>query len=89
MTMTNKPGTGTFWRHYKSVGWLDHTYEIVGIGRHSETDEELVVYRPLYEVSEDNWVYGFDFAIRPLSIWFDTIEWQGKLMPRFTQIERP
>lgn len=65
---------GSCWRHYKSHGGNDHTYEVVGIAKHSETDEELVVYRPLYDVSKDSWVYGFDFAVRPLSIWFDEIE---------------
>lgn len=74
------------WRHYKSIGWTDHTYEVIGIAKHSETAEDMVVYRPLYEVQTDSWVYGYDFAVRPLSMWYDTIDWNGKKVQRFTQI---
>lgn len=77
------PAIGTRWRHYKSKGGDDHTYEVVGIAKHSETDEELVVYRPLYGVPPESWVHGFDFAARPLSMWFDPIEWNGVVTPRF------
>lgn len=88
-TESKKPAPGTFWRHYKSQWGLDHTYEVVGIAKHSETEEVLVTYRPLYEVLEDNWVYGADFAVRPVSMWFDTVEWKGALSPRFLRIEDP
>lgn len=81
-----KPTIGSHWRHYKSIGWTDHTYEVLGIAKHSETHEDMVVYRPLYTVSEGNWVYGYNFAVRPLVMWFDTLEHDGKIVQRFTQI---
>lgn len=74
------------WRHYKSIGWTDHTYEVIGIAKHSETEEDIVVYRPLYEVQPDSWVYGYDFAVRPLSMWYDIVEWNGENIQRFTKI---
>lgn len=74
------------WRHYKSTGWADHTYEVIGIAKHSETEEDMVIYRPLYEVTPDSWVYGYDFAVRPLSMWFDIVDWNDSKIQRFTQI---
>ena len=76
------------WRHYKSTGWDHHTYEVIGIARHSETQEDMVVYRPLYEVAPDNWVYGYDFATRPLSLWYDIVEHRGEKIQKFTEIEK-
>ena len=35
----------------------------------------MVVYRPLYEVPEGNWVYAYDFATRPLTMWYDIVEY--------------
>ena len=74
--MNNKPPPHTHWRHYKSTGGVDHTYEVIGIARHSETQEDMVVYRPLYIAPAGNWVYGYDFVTRPLSMWYDIIEYQ-------------
>ena len=85
--MHNKPLPHSRWRHNKSTGWDHHTYEVIGIARHSETQEDMVVYRPLYEVAPDNWVYGYDFATRPLSLWYDIVEYGGTQVQRFTQID--
>ena len=46
----------------------------------------MVVYRPLYLVESDSWVYGYDFAVRPLSMWYDTVDWNSEKVQRFTQI---
>lgn len=81
------PEINSCWRHYKSIGWTDHTYEVIGIAKHSETEEDMVVYRPLYAVKSDSWVYWYDFAVRPLSMWFDIIEWNGAKVQRFTKIQ--
>ena len=70
-TMTLQPG---IYRHYK-----DKLYQVIGVAKHSETEEEHVVYRPLYG-ARDLW-------IRPLSIFIETIEVEGKTVPRFAFVE--
>jgi hypothetical protein len=66
-----KPGK---WRHFKGG-----EYEVLGVARHSETGEELVVYKALYETEfgkESLWV-------RPKKMFLETIERDGKKMKRF------
>ena len=65
-----KPGR---YRHFK-----DKEYEVLGIARHSETKEELVVYRALYG--------DFSLWVRPVSMWNETVERDGKTFRRFTYI---
>ena len=65
--------SGERYRHFKG-----NEYEIVAVGRHSETEEELVVYRALYG-ERAVW-------IRPLHMFTDTVERDGKTMPRFQKI---
>jgi len=62
------------YRHYKG-----NEYEVVDIAKHSETLEELVVYRALYG-SHDVWV-------RPLKMFIEEVEIGGKKVPRFEYIE--
>lgn len=54
-------------------------YELVGVAKHSETDEELVVYRCLYG-EEGLWV-------RPLGMFAEKVDHQGETVNRFTLIE--
>ncbi len=61
------------YEHYKG-----NRYEVLGVGRHSETHEEMVIYRALYG--------SHDFWIRPLSLFLDTVNWEGKTLPRFRLI---
>ena len=58
------------YRHYKG-----RDYIVVGVARHSETEEELVVYRTDYG-DRSLWV-------RPLSMFQEMVEIEGKLRPRF------
>jgi hypothetical protein len=67
--MTIKPGK---YRHYKGKD-----YEVIGVARHSETLEELVVYKALYQPEGEN------IWIRPLTMFVEEIEIEGKKMPRF------
>ncbi len=65
-----KPG---HYRHFKG-----NEYEVIGLARHSETEEELVVYRALYG--------DFGLWVRPVSMWNETVERDGKISRRFTYI---
>ena len=65
-----KPGR---YSHFKG-----REYEVLGIARHSETEEELVVYRALYG--------DFGLWVRPVSMWNETVERDGKTFRRFTYI---
>jgi len=58
------------YKHYKGK-----EYEVIGVARHSETLEELVVYRALYG-NHDLWV-------RPLKMFIEEVEVDGKKVPRF------
>ena len=62
------------YRHFKGG-----EYELLYIAHHSETMEDMVVYKALYG-DGDVWV-------RPLSMWNDIIERDGKTFTRFTLIE--
>lgn len=62
------------YRHFKG-----NEYVVLAIAKHSESLEEMVVYRSLKN-SSDVWV-------RPLSMWCETVEKDGKTLPRFTFIE--
>lgn len=61
------------YRHYKGG-----EYEVIGVVRHSETLEPMVLYRPLYNAS-GNWV-------RPLGMFLETVEHEGQIRPRFSLI---
>ena len=65
-----KPGR---YRHFKGK-----EYEVLGVARHSETEDELVVYRALYG--------DFGLWVRPVSVWNETVERDGKTFRRFTYI---
>ncbi|MGP5011290.1 DUF1653 domain-containing protein [Psychrobacter glacincola] len=58
------------YRHYKGS-----LYQVLHTAQHSETQEELVVYRCLYGE------YGV--WVRPLSMFSATVEVEGKQVPRF------
>ncbi len=68
--MKLKPGK---YRHFKG-----NEYEVLGVANHSETLEEMVVYRALYG-EQGLWV-------RPLSMWLETVERDGQIYQRFTWI---
>ena len=52
-------------------------YEVIAIAKHSETLEEMVVYRALYG---DGGVW-----VRPASMWEETVVYGGKEVKRFTR----
>lgn len=61
------------YRHFKGK-----EYQVLGVARHSETLEEMVVYRALYGE------YGL--WVRPASMWNEAVERDGKLYQRFTYV---
>ena len=64
--------TGRY-RHYKGG-----EYEVIGVARHSETLEPLVVYRPLYGDS--------GLWLRPHAMFFGTLEVDGVTVQRFSPL---
>ena len=66
-----KPGR---YRHFKG-----NEYRVLGIAKHSETMEEMVIYQALYD-EQGLWV-------RPASMWNEEVEHQGVKVKRFTYIE--
>jgi hypothetical protein len=68
---TVRPGR---YRHYKGKD-----YEVIGVARHSETEEELVVYRCLYG--------DFSLWVRPLAMFREKVTVEGLEMFRFSRCE--
>ena len=66
-----KPGR---YRHFKG-----NEYEVLGVAKHTETMEPMVVYRALYGEG--------GLWVRPLSMWMETVERDGYSGPRFVYIE--
>lgn len=66
-----KPGR---YRHFKG-----NEYEVVGVAKHSETLEPMVVYRALYGEG--------GLWVRPLSMWSEHVEREDYSGPRFVYIE--
>ena len=67
--MNEKLALGVY-RHYKGK-----EYQVIAVARHSETEEELVVYRLMYG--------DFSYWVRPLSMFTENIELEGVITPRF------
>ncbi len=63
------------YQHYKGK-----LYEVIGVARHSETLEELVVYRALYDSKE----FGKNALwVRPKKMFLENVVVDGKEVPRF------
>lgn len=58
------------YQHYKG-----NAYHVLGVARHSETLEELVVYQAQYD--------DFSLWVRPVTMFFEDVEVDGQLKPRF------
>ena len=62
------------YRHYKGG-----EYAVYGVATHSETEEPMVVYRPLYGEGA--------LWVRPLSMFQETVEHEGGTVPRFQFVD--
>ncbi|CAA6818017.1 MAG: Unknown protein [uncultured Sulfurovum sp.] len=58
------------YKHYKG-----NLYEVLDVGKHSETEEWMVIYRTLYG-DKGTWV-------RPYDMFFETVDVGGKILKRF------
>lgn len=61
------------YRHFKG-----NEYQVLGVARHSETEEEMVVYRALYGEG--------GLWVRPAAMWLETVARDGVTKPRFIYI---
>ena len=73
-SMSRLPVPGIY-RHYKGK-----FYEVLGTATHSESAEQLVVYRACYG-KRGMWV-------RPLAMFVESVEVDGRRQPRFTPEEK-
>jgi hypothetical protein len=74
--MVNDVKIGGLYQHYKGM-----KYRVLGLAKHSETLEWMVHYECLYENNEALlWV-------RPLGMFCESIELNGKTVPRFKLLE--
>jgi len=64
---------GKKYRHFKG-----NEYKVLGVGKHTETGEDFVVYQS---------PEGGQVWIRPVQIFFEVVERQGKQVPRFVLVE--
>ena len=61
------------YRHFKG-----NEYQVLGVARHSETEEEMVVYSALYGEG--------GLWVRPAAMWLENVTRDGVTQPRFTYI---
>lgn len=69
------PKAGDIYKHFKG-----NQYKIIALGKHSETEEDCVVYKALY---------GKHLVwIRPLKMFLEEVEVEAKKVPRFRLVEK-
>ena len=74
--MPKNPTVGEHYIHYRT----GKKYRVIGVGRHSETGEQLVVYEAQYTDAE--FPLGQVWC-RPLEMFVEDVEYQGKMTRRF------
>ena len=62
------------YKHYKG-----NFYQVEGVATHSETEESMVIYRPLYGESA--------LWVRPLTMFLEEVEIEGKSQARFDYVD--
>lgn len=65
------------YQHYKG-----NKYTVLGVGRHTEVDEYFVVYSPAEQKPGVPSIW-----LRPYTMFTETIEVDGKVLPRFKKVE--
>ncbi len=72
MSQSQEVIAGAIYEHYKGK-----LYRVIGIGKHTETLEDVVMYEALYENSLGR------LWCRPLGLWSQLVEVEGRQVPRF------
>ena len=67
-------------QHGRYRNFKGNMYEVVGVARHSETEEPLVVYRAIYGEG--------GLWVRPAEMWNEIVERNGKTYRRFYRLDR-
>jgi hypothetical protein len=68
------------YRHFKNK----ELYEVIGQAFHSETREEMIIYKALYFSEE----FGCDqIWVRPKKMFFETVAHNGQTVPRFQKVD--
>lgn len=70
--MKNDVIPGAIYQHYKGKH-----YRVIGVGKHSETLEDVVLYEALYDNPLGR------LWCRPLQMWSELVEFEGQKVPRF------
>lgn len=65
------------YRHSKS----GKQYEVLGVALHTENDEQLVIYKPLYPCE-------YEFFARPAAMFTEEVLIDGKKVKRFEEVEK-
>ena len=68
------------YQHYKS----GNLYQVIGVALHTETLEELVIYKALYHSKKFD---AHQLWVRPKSMFLEELEFNGKTTQRFTFLE--
>lgn len=63
------------YQHYKGK-----KYEVIGAALHTETQEPVVIYKPLYDAEAE-------YFVRPYNMFIDTVDINGVVTKRFTKID--
>lgn len=67
--------TGTY-RHSKT----GNLYEVLGVAFQTESEEPLVIYRPLYKTD-------YELFARPYEMFVENVEINGEIKPRFEKVD--
>ena len=71
------------YKHYKG-----DEYEVIGVALHTETEEKLVLYRPLYELDKELKAIDENLMfVRPYDMFFEKVTVNGQETDRFTKID--